>query len=202
MGKRFYKFASAIIRTFSHRMTTEWEVPFEEGPCVFVANHVGAIGPVDMCTKFPMRERCHPWINNGMLEAKEVPAYVRQDYWWKPGNIFEPLLNVTEFIVDQDGNELPPGVVGELYIGGMGVASGYNDLPEMKEEQRNAIVEGRTAFVVTLSMGGPHNQRPGRGQTKSVDMSAYRAVDTCSMVFEGFEWTYTLYGRIADQESR
>ena len=72
-----------------------------------------------------------------------------------------------------------------------------NDLPEMKEEQRSAIAEGRTAFVVTRSMGGTHNQRPGRGQTKSVDMSAYRAVDTCSMVFEGFEWTYTLYERIA-----
>ncbi len=84
MGKRFYKFASAMIRTFSHRMTTEWEVPFEEGPCVFVANHVGAIGPVDMMAKFPMRDKCYPWINNGMMVAKEVPAYVRQDYWWKP----------------------------------------------------------------------------------------------------------------------
>ena len=84
MGKRFYKFASAMIRTFSHRMTTEWEVPFEEGPCVFVANHVGAIGPVDMCAKFPMRDRSHPWINNGMLEAREVPVYVRQDYSGSP----------------------------------------------------------------------------------------------------------------------
>ena len=50
-------------------------------------------------------------------------------------SIGRPLLNVTEFIVDQDGNELPPGVVGELYIGGMGVASGYNDLPEMTAER-------------------------------------------------------------------
>ena len=95
MGKRFYKVASGAIRLFSHRMKTEWEVPFEEGPCVFVANHAGAYGPVDMCVKFPMKDKIHPWINNGMLEAKEVPAYVRQDYWWKPGNFFEPLLNVT-----------------------------------------------------------------------------------------------------------
>ena len=72
-----------------------------------------------------------------------------------------------------------------------------NDLPEMKEEQRAAIEEGRTAFIVTRSMGGAQNRRPGRGQPKSADMSAYRAVDTCSMVFEGFEWTYTLYERIA-----
>ena len=41
-----------------------------------------------------------------------------------------PLLNYTEYVVDCDGNELPRGVVGELYIGGVGVAVGYNNLPE------------------------------------------------------------------------
>ena len=95
MGKRFYKIAGGLICLLSPRMTVEWEVPFEEGPCVFVVNHAGAIGPVDMMVKFPLREKCNPWINNGMLEAKEVPAYVRQDYWWKPGSFFEPVLNVT-----------------------------------------------------------------------------------------------------------
>ena len=95
MGKRFYRIASGLIRVFSRPMTTEWVVPYEKGPCVFVVNHAGAIGPVDMMAKFPLRDICHPWINDGVLEAKKVPAYVRQDYWWKPGNFFEPLLNIT-----------------------------------------------------------------------------------------------------------
>ena len=47
----------------------------------------------------------------------------------------KPQLNVKEFIVDQDGNELPVGVVGELYIGGRGVARGYNNLDEMTRER-------------------------------------------------------------------
>lgn len=41
-----------------------------------------------------------------------------------------PILNYHEWVVDADGNELPVGVVGELYIGGPGVARGYNNLPE------------------------------------------------------------------------
>ena len=41
-----------------------------------------------------------------------------------------PLLNVRECIVDQDLNELPVGVVGELLIGGVQVAHGYNKLPD------------------------------------------------------------------------
>ncbi len=50
-------------------------------------------------------------------------------------NIGRPLLNVTEYIADKDGNELPVGIVGELYIGGLGVATGYNDLPQMTTER-------------------------------------------------------------------
>ena len=45
-----------------------------------------------------------------------------------------PQLNVKEFVVDSDGNELPVGVVGELYIGGRGVARGYNNLDDMTRE--------------------------------------------------------------------
>ena len=47
----------------------------------------------------------------------------------------KPQLNVKEYIVDGDGNELPVGVVGELYIGGKGVAQGYNNLDEMTRER-------------------------------------------------------------------
>ena len=47
----------------------------------------------------------------------------------------KPQLNVYEFIVDSDGNELPVGVVGELYIGGRGVAKGYNNMDDMTRER-------------------------------------------------------------------
>ena len=46
----------------------------------------------------------------------------------------KPQLNVKEYIIDSDGNELPVGVVGELLIGGMGVARGYNNLEEKTRE--------------------------------------------------------------------
>ena len=95
MGKIFYRMAVPCIQTLTHRMTVEWEEPFEEGPCVFIGNHLGAIGPVDMCAKFPLRDRIHPWINNGVLETRLVPAYVRQDYWWRPESRLAPLMNVT-----------------------------------------------------------------------------------------------------------
>ena len=55
-----------------------------------------------------------------------------------------PLTNVREFIVDTDGNELPPGALGELLIGGPGVARGYVNLPEKTNE---AFIEFHTERV-------------------------------------------------------
>ena len=46
-----------------------------------------------------------------------------------------PLLNYEEFIVDQFDQQLPAGFVGELLIGGPGVALGYNNLPAMTAER-------------------------------------------------------------------
>ncbi len=48
--------------------------------------------------------------------------------------IGRPLLNYHEWVVDTDGKELPVGVVGELYIGGIGVAEGYNNLAQKTAE--------------------------------------------------------------------
>lgn len=46
-----------------------------------------------------------------------------------------PLLGVVESVMDPDGNELPTGIVGELWIGGRGVARGYVNLPEQTKER-------------------------------------------------------------------
>lgn len=41
-----------------------------------------------------------------------------------------PLLNYKEYIIDKFGAPVPYGVIGELYVGGIGVAKGYRNLPE------------------------------------------------------------------------
>ena len=49
-------------------------------------------------------------------------------------SVGKPLLNYVEHIVDVDNNLLPVGVVGELLISGIGVALGYNKLPQQTEK--------------------------------------------------------------------
>src|SRR5690606_7528363 len=41
-----------------------------------------------------------------------------------------PVANSTVYVLDRRGKPLPPGVNGELYVGGDGVATGYVNDPE------------------------------------------------------------------------
>lgn len=55
-------------------------------------------------------------------------------------SVGRPLLNYKEYIVDKFGDLAPYGVIGELYIGGAGVAKGYRNLPD---KTAGAFVEYR-----------------------------------------------------------
>ena len=60
---------------------------------------------------------CH-WVCRRSEPLKAVP-------------IGEPISNTQIYILDAQMRPVPPGVEGELYIGGMGVAQGYHNQPEL-----------------------------------------------------------------------
>lgn len=71
----------------------------------------------------------------------------------------KPLLNVTEEVMDRDGNPLPAGVIGELYVGGMGVARGYLNREELNKEQfitRNGIPYYKTGDFASREKNGEY----------------------------------------------
>ena len=93
MGKIFYRIAVPLVRLFIPRLEVVWEAPPEEEPCVFVANHERALGPLEMAVRFPLREESHIWIYAAPLDRKTTPEYVRQDHWWNEKGKLAPLWN-------------------------------------------------------------------------------------------------------------
>jgi amino acid adenylation domain-containing protein len=49
----------------------------------------------------------------------------------EPIPIGRPIANTQAFVLDRDRNIVPPGVTGELYLGGPGLARGYLNEPEL-----------------------------------------------------------------------
>ncbi len=61
-----------------------------------------------------------------LIESNKVTA------GWK-------MLNVVDKIMDIDGNQLPPYVTGEIYVGGAGIARGYLNQPEQTDKVFSTI---------------------------------------------------------------
>ncbi|MEO6695101.1 MAG: amino acid adenylation domain-containing protein, partial [Ignavibacteria bacterium] len=74
----------------------------------------------------------------GPSEAHVVTSYTLNDKpesWVKLPPIGTPVYNTQMYILDQFLKPVPPGVSGDLYIGGVQLVRGYHNRPELTEEK-------------------------------------------------------------------
>ncbi|MCF2907156.1 amino acid adenylation domain-containing protein [Pseudoalteromonas sp. DL2-H2.2] len=77
----------------------------------------------------------YPFFNAyGPTEASVCASYQRL-YPGTPITIGKPLNNVSLYVLDSQMALVPPGVIGELHIGGDGLARGYHQRPELSAEK-------------------------------------------------------------------
>lgn len=50
----------------------------EKGPAVFIANHLGPLGPIGVVSSLPFR--LYPWVVGEMVDPKLAPEYIRADF--------------------------------------------------------------------------------------------------------------------------
>jgi long-chain acyl-CoA synthetase len=90
----------------------------------------GAALPMEILSAFE-KELGSPIIEGyGLSETSPVASFGRLDMEQKPGTIGVPIDGVQMRVVDEEGNELPPGEKGELQIKGPNVMKGYWNMPE------------------------------------------------------------------------
>jgi amino acid adenylation domain-containing protein len=75
-------------------------------------------------------------INNyGPTEITVVATSGACEKGSRVGDIGRPISNTFVYILDPHGQPVPVGVIGEIYIGGVGVARGYLNRPELTQER-------------------------------------------------------------------
>jgi acyl-CoA ligase (AMP-forming) (exosortase A-associated) len=66
----------------------------------------------------------------GLTECKRVSYLPPEQVDLRPTSVGKAMPNVEAYIVDEQGQRLPPGAVGELVVRGSNVMKGYWELPE------------------------------------------------------------------------
>jgi amino acid adenylation domain-containing protein len=74
--------------------------------------------------------KAHIFSMYGLTECKRCTYLPPQDIHRKPDSIGIPIPNTEMWIIDEDGNRLPPGEVGEIVVRGQTVMKGYLNKPE------------------------------------------------------------------------
>ncbi|MFD9001572.1 long-chain fatty acid--CoA ligase [Streptomyces sp. NPDC059582] len=94
----------------------------------------GAAIPVQVLRAFEAAFDCVVLEGYGLSETSPVASGSRPDAPRKPGSIGTPIDGVQMRVVDDSGNEVPPGETGEIVIRGHNVMKGYWRRPEATAE--------------------------------------------------------------------
>ena len=99
----------------------------------------GASLPVSLLKNFEEKFNTRIQEGYGLSEASPVTCFNPIDRERVPGSIGMSIVNVENKVVDEHGNEVPKGEVGELIVRGPNVMKGYYKMPE---ETEKAIRDG------------------------------------------------------------
>jgi long-chain acyl-CoA synthetase len=99
----------------------------------------GSAMPVEVLRGFEEAFGCKVLEGYGLSETSPVASFNHRDRERKPGSIGTPVEGVEMKVVDEDGNDLPQGEVGEIVIRGHNVMKGYWGRPDATAE---TIIDG------------------------------------------------------------
>jgi long-chain acyl-CoA synthetase len=98
----------------------------------------GAAMPVEVMRGFEQAFGCKVLEGYGLSETTAIATFNRPDRERKPGSIGLPVERMELKLVDEHGDEVPQGEVGEILVRGATVMSGYWNKPEATAETLEA----------------------------------------------------------------
>jgi long-chain acyl-CoA synthetase len=114
----------------------------------------GAAMPGEVLCGFEEAFGCKVLEGYGLSETSPVASFNHPDRERKVGSIGTPIAGVEMKVVDDDGNEVPQGEVGEIVIRGHNVMKGYWNRPDATKEAIDAEGWFRTGDMAKIDEDG------------------------------------------------
>ncbi|MDQ3777520.1 MAG: AMP-binding protein, partial [Actinomycetota bacterium] len=114
----------------------------------------GAAMPGEVLRGFEEAFGCKVLEGYGLSETSPVASFNHPDRERKVGSIGTPIEGVEMKVVDDDGNEVPRGEVGEIVIRGHNVMKGYWNRPDATQEAIDADGWFRTGDMAKVDEEG------------------------------------------------
>jgi amino acid adenylation domain-containing protein len=116
----------------------------------YVTNTAAALAPAHILRLKGLFRNAKIFSMYGLTECKRVSYLEPEELDRRPASVGKGMPNVHVLVVDEDGNPVPPGVVGELAVRGSNVMVGYWNRPD---ETATAIRPGRFPWERVLFTG-------------------------------------------------
>ena len=105
-----------------------------DASCLRLCMSGGSAMPVELMRGFEEAFDCMILEGYGLSETSPVASFNHPDKERKPGSIGTPIEGVEMKVVDDDGNEVEQGEIGEIVIKGHNIMKGYWERPDATEE--------------------------------------------------------------------
>ena len=116
----------------------------------YVTNTAAALPPAHILRLRDLFRKARIYSMYGVTECKRVTYLPPEQLDIRPGSVGRGMPNEEVYIVDEIGNRVGPGEVGELVVRGCNVMMGYWNLPE---ETSRALRPGRYPWEKVLYTG-------------------------------------------------
>jgi long-chain acyl-CoA synthetase len=113
------------VPTMYHAMLNYPDREQYDVSCLRTCVSGGSAMPVEVMRSFEEAFGCVVLEGYGLSETSPVASFNHPERERKPGSIGTPIRGVEMRVVDDEGNELPPGEVGEIVIRGHNVMKSY-----------------------------------------------------------------------------
>ena len=138
MNDKTYRLIAWLFEAFLWGGEIVGDENLAEGPAVFVANHLGAVGPIAVIASLPVR--VYPWVISDMLDRDLAAAYLNQDF-------VEPQLHLTPPLGRWVANGISKISVRLLSSAGCVPVWQGEKLYETFEQSVDLLVEGKSLLI-------------------------------------------------------